>query len=339
MLRGKVNMNSDGTTPKSSVDDTDRGTHSAALGNAEKPVCFVIMPISDHPEYETGHFKRVFEDIFQPACDKAGFRAVRADQVGQTNLIHLDVLQKLLASPMVLCDLSSRNPNVLFELGLRQAFDKPVVLVREIGTPDIFDIAPIRYIEYRKKRIYNEVLQDQKHIADAIAATQEAFESGEGVNSIVRLLSITQPATLPDVREAEKDPVLQIVRAELAELRTEFREALKTKELTSRSRRSIVTEEIPQRELRILRSLVSAIEDLVARSRNGSIAPDTFPEMLESANKRVRLLVDQTDRSDTLRDLVTIERRLGKAKAEYDLLVADNEDIDLNEEDFEDIPF
>ena len=65
------------------------------------------------------------------ASDTAGFKSVRADEVRQTNLIHLDVLQKLIESPMAICDLSSRNPNVLFELGLRQAFDKPVVLVQE----------------------------------------------------------------------------------------------------------------------------------------------------------------------------------------------------------------
>src|ERR1044071_6759240 len=130
--------------------------------NTDKPHCFVIMPISDPDGYVPGHFKHVFDDIFAPACDKAGFCPIRADQVRQTNLIHLDILQKLIESPMALCDLSSRNPNVLFELGLRQAFDKPVVLVREVGTSDIFDIGPLRYTEYHRERVYHEVLADQE---------------------------------------------------------------------------------------------------------------------------------------------------------------------------------
>lgn len=90
-----------------------------------KETCFVIMPISDPEGYRLGHFQSVFDDLFVPACEKAGYDATRADQVRETNLIHLDVLQRIVNSPMVLCDLSSRNPNVLFELGLRQAFDKP----------------------------------------------------------------------------------------------------------------------------------------------------------------------------------------------------------------------
>lgn len=200
------------------------GVKSAAERvNSEPLECFVIMPVSDPEEYEPGHFQHVFEDIFRPACEKAGYRAIRADQVHETNLIHLDILQRLLQSPMVLCDLSSRNPNVLFELGLRQAFDKPVVLVQEVGTPKIFDIAPLRYTEYRRARVYHEVLEDQKGIEQAIRATQEAFSNGAGVNSVVRILSLTQPANLPDVQEANRDPVLQIIRAELSELRSEIR--------------------------------------------------------------------------------------------------------------------
>lgn len=189
-----------------------------------KPDCFVIMPISDPDGYAPGHFKRVFEDIFKPACEKAGFAAVLASQVRQTNLIHLDILQKLLEAPMALCDLSSRNPNVLFELGLRQAFDKPVALVREEGTLDIFDIAPLRYTPYRRARIYNEVLEDQESITHAIKDTYEACQRNEGVNSIVRLLSL-RPATLEDIRGAEKESaLLQVIMAELSNLRSDVRE-------------------------------------------------------------------------------------------------------------------
>lgn len=191
-------------------------------GAAQKPECFVIMPIGDPEGYSKGHFQHVYEDVIVPACEMAGYKSTRADEVKQTNLIHLDVLQKLIDSPMAVCDLSSRNPNVLFELGLRQAFDKPVVLIQEIGTPKIFDIAPLRYCEYRKERVYHEVLEDQKTVAQAINATRDAKK--ESINSIVKLLSITKPATLPDVAETNKDPALQVIRAELGELRTEIRQ-------------------------------------------------------------------------------------------------------------------
>jgi hypothetical protein len=214
-------MAGEGKVPKSNGHKKQTDVGAAGAGSKEKPICFIIMPISDPDGYAPGHFSRVYEDIFKPACEDAGFDAVRADEVSQTNLIMLDVLRKLVEVPMVLCDLSSRNPNVLFELGLRQAFDKPVVLVQEQGAARLFDIASLRDVPYSRDMSYRQVLEDRTRIAKALKATQKA--SGEGdVNSLVRLLALTQPATLPEVKEAEKDPVLQLVRAEISELRADL---------------------------------------------------------------------------------------------------------------------
>lgn len=200
------------------------------LDSTDKPECFVIMPISDPEGYEAGHFRRVYEDLFVPACDKAGYAAVRADQVRQTNLIHLDVLQKIINSPMALCDLSSRNPNVLFELGLRQAFDKPVVLVQEIGTPAIFDINPLRYTNYRKEMSYRQVIEDQQEISAAIKATKEDIGNSKSINSIVKLLSLTEPASLTRISEGDKDSaVLQVIMNEIGNLRSEIKSTANTR--------------------------------------------------------------------------------------------------------------
>ena len=80
--------------------------------------CFIIMPIGDTVGYDPGHFTHVYDDIIKPAVEKTEFTPRRADEVKETNFIHLDILTKLLEAPMAVCDLSSRNPNVLFELGM-----------------------------------------------------------------------------------------------------------------------------------------------------------------------------------------------------------------------------
>lgn len=160
--------------------------------------CFIIMPIADHEGYNQGHFRRVYEDIFAPACEAAGYNPVRADDVVKTNLIHLDILKKLLESPMAICDLSTRNPNVLFELGLRQAFDMPTILVQEEGTPPIFDISMLRYTTYSKTLDYRQVLADQERIKEVLIDTGLSANDSNEVNSIIKLLSITKPAKLDD---------------------------------------------------------------------------------------------------------------------------------------------
>lgn len=171
--------------------------------------CFVIMPISDCDGYEQGHFLRVYEDIIKPAIEIAGYAPKRADETKKSNLIHLDILKELIDAPIAVCDLSTRNPNVLFELGIRQAFDKPVVLIQEKGTPAIFDISPLRYIDYDKRLRYRDVLKSQTELSDAILATKDAEGDNNNINSIVRLLSISS-ATMPQVKSGKAKESLEI---------------------------------------------------------------------------------------------------------------------------------
>lgn len=261
----------------------DKKSESEVTHDAEYGDCFFIMPISDCEGYDKGHFSRVYEDIFKPACLSAKFNPVRADEVKQTNLIHLDILQKLIDSPMAVCDLSSRNPNVLFELGLRQAFDKPTVLVQEIGTPKIFDIAPLRYTEYRKDLKYREVLEDQESLAEVILATKEATDNGQGVNSIVNILSLAAPAALKDVSDQDSSKLLQLIRAEMSEMRNDFRLAMRGKEVRNYS--SKYPQDSASRRIREAKAI---IEKVVAKTNDKEI----FPELLVMLNRAQSILLN-----------------------------------------------
>lgn len=181
--------------------------------------CFIIMPIADVEGYPQGHFKHVYENIISPACELAGYKAQRADEVKASNLIHLDILNKLIEAPIAICDLSTRNPNVLFELGIRQAFDKPVVLIQEKGTPRIFDIAPLRYLEYSKEMKYHEVLRSQQELKESLQATAIADGDAGNVNSIVKLLALNNPAKIPDLKDGKEGLAFEIMQAEMRELR------------------------------------------------------------------------------------------------------------------------
>lgn len=93
--------------------------------------CFVIMPISDQPKYPTGHFDKIYEQIIVPAVKEAEFEPIRADSNQICDSIMQKILKNLIECDMAICDLSSRNPNVMYELGIRQAYGKKVVLVQD----------------------------------------------------------------------------------------------------------------------------------------------------------------------------------------------------------------
>lgn len=249
--------------------------------------CFIIMPIAEPEGYDNGHFKKVYEDLFKVACAKSGFKAIRADEVQQTNLIHLDILQKLIDSPMAICDLSNRNPNVLFELGLRQAFDKPTVLVQECGTPKIFDISPLRYTEYRKELKYREVLEDQESIAEALNATKKATDKGEGINSIINLLSLSSPASLKDITDNDSAKMLQIVMSEMNELRTDFRRTLRRIDEKEMNQNDIFNRF--EMDIEKSRSELRKMNEYI----NGGAPTEMIKEMYDRIQNRLIRLIDR----------------------------------------------
>lgn len=151
------------------------------------------MPITDRSPYEDGHFKIVYDHLIKPACLLAGFTPIRSDEIKNTNFIVKDILKRLLNSPMAICDLSGQNPNVLFELGIRQSFNKPVTIIKDLITPRIFDIDGLRCLDYNENLRVDQINSSVNLIADTLKNTYESRKNQE--NSLIHSLSI-KPAKL-----------------------------------------------------------------------------------------------------------------------------------------------
>ena len=188
------------------------------------------MPISDNEDYEVGHFLRVYEHIIKPAVIKAGFEPMRADEVKQTNVIVIDILKRIINSDMAICDLSSRNPNVLYELGIRQAFDLPVTLIKDEQTNRIFDIQGFRDFEYNSNLRIDEVNHAVNELCEIIKSTFEQKDSD--INSIIDLLKINKAQINEEINLT---PETNLILQQLQDLRFELN---KLKELNVRQRSS-----------------------------------------------------------------------------------------------------
>jgi len=158
--------------------------------------CFVIMPISNQSGYEDGHFQCVYEDIIKPAIVAAGMTPFRADETKNTNLIQLDILRNVIESPIAICDMSAKNPNVFYELGMRQAFDLPTVLLRDETTDAPFDINGLRYVTYRKGMKHRDVISAIQELTETLKDTYEKRDDKTEINSLIRLMDFAGPAKL-----------------------------------------------------------------------------------------------------------------------------------------------
>lgn len=102
---------------------------------------------------------------------------------------------------------------MLYELGIRHAFDKPVVLVQEAGQSRIFDITGVTTVDYRKARRYDEVLEDQKKITDALIETADTEKN----YSFMKLVNLMPVSIEKHDSQATSEERIEILLQDLAQ--------------------------------------------------------------------------------------------------------------------------
>jgi hypothetical protein len=103
--------------------------------------CFVMMPFG-------GWYDRYYQEIFVPAIKDAGFEPVRVDELFSTGSVVEQIWEQISKASVLLADLSDKNPNVFYELGLAHAAKKPVVFTASKLEDVPFDLRHLRVIVY-----------------------------------------------------------------------------------------------------------------------------------------------------------------------------------------------
>ena len=109
--------------------------------------CGVVMPISASGDCNESHWAEVFA-IISEALKPVGFHANMVSGADEVTVIQKTIVQNLYDNPILVCDVSERNPNVMFELGMRLAFDKPTIIIKDDRTSFSFDTGVIEHVEY-----------------------------------------------------------------------------------------------------------------------------------------------------------------------------------------------
>jgi hypothetical protein len=149
-----------GLTP--SPDEEDPSSEStpgtvtlAEAGGGSTLNVFVILPFVERdPKHAPGFFAEVLRSLITPAAasKECGFTVKTANRQG-SDMIQSTIVNDLIEADLVIADLTEHNPNVMFELGVRMAQEKPVVLMKAEGTGPLFDIDNmLRVFEYSGPR-------------------------------------------------------------------------------------------------------------------------------------------------------------------------------------------
>ncbi len=108
----------------------------------DEKLCFVLMPFG--PTWS----RELFENCIAPSVESTGLRAVRADDINSIDGIMEDVWKNILGARVVIADLTDRNPNVMYEVGIAHTVGKSVVLITQDIDYVPFDLRALRCIVY-----------------------------------------------------------------------------------------------------------------------------------------------------------------------------------------------
>jgi hypothetical protein len=174
---------------EASLSSSSPETVTLAEGNSNL-TAFVIMPfVERQTEHPSGFFAEVLRSIITPAAKASQFTVKTANRQ-ESDLIQSTIVNDLMEADLVIADLTEHNPNVLFELGMRMAEDKPVVLIKAHGTARVFDVDNmLRVFEYNPNLWQTTVEKDMPNLRDFIKG---AWDNRVSENSYMKILRRTK---------------------------------------------------------------------------------------------------------------------------------------------------
>lgn len=179
----------------------------------EEKQCFVIAPIGEAESDTRKRSDQILKHIIAPAAKSCGYNAIRADQISEPGIITSQVIQHIVDDPLVIADLTGRNPNVFYELAIRHAIKKPLVQIIKKGEAIPFDVAGTRTVHVDHHDL-DSVEEAKDEIIKQIKATEKDAGDVDTPISVALDLQILRQSDNPEQRS-----LADLVSA-IAELRT-----------------------------------------------------------------------------------------------------------------------
>lgn len=131
----------------------------------DRSLVFVLMPFHDG-------FRPIYDNVIKPTIESFGLRTVRADDIYGPKAIIEDIWRLLNEAAYVIADLTGKNPNVFYEVGLAHAIGKSVVFLTQSLDDVPFDLRHLRCILYADSVAGTRKLETGlRQTFDAIAPT------------------------------------------------------------------------------------------------------------------------------------------------------------------------
>jgi len=171
-------------------------------------ICFTVMPFGTKPVGKHKvNFDNIYENIFKPAINAVALpeggklKAARTDKDFFSGDIGQDMFQYLNRSRFVLADITSLNPNVMYEIGVRHAVRESGTAIFRQGDATIpFDINHIKAFPYHYR--------PEKNAEDARTLIRRVLRESLRQNALDSPVQIALKAQSEEPRRVEIDVFL-----------------------------------------------------------------------------------------------------------------------------------
>jgi hypothetical protein len=156
-----------------------------ASESEELMTCGIVMPISAIDACGEEHWRDV-KSIISEAIEDAGFSPQLVSDADEVGIIQKRIIQNLYENPVVVCDVSAKNPNVMFELGMRLAFDRPTIIIKDDKTSYSFDTSPVEHLTYPRDLRFAKIVEFKEALGDKIKATYEKSQKDPNYTTFLK---------------------------------------------------------------------------------------------------------------------------------------------------------
>lgn len=139
-----------------------------------KKKCFVLMPFKEN-------LKEIYTEVYKPTCNDNDIDCWRVDEIARPGSITRDIVEGILDAEIIIADLTTKNPNVFYELGIAHSTGNKTIMTAQ-STDDVpFDIAAYRVIFYEHtlngcKKLRNQLDLAIKELLAALNRTSNPFQ-------------------------------------------------------------------------------------------------------------------------------------------------------------------
>ena len=269
------------------------------------PTCGIIMPISETDNCSVEHWTDVL-GILKDVCSSNNFTPNLVSDADDIGIIHNRIIENIYSSDIIICDVSCKNANVMFELGMRLAFDKPTIIIKDNITGYSFDTSLIEHLEYPRELRFTTIIKFKENLGKKLIATHKKAKEDPNYSTFLKNFGKYKIAQLEDKEITSDTYIINAIEDLKRDVRFIRNQSLNDKEdIIRRSIRNQnrMTTEISEKEKAFFRK---SVQDFI-KENNLSLRPKEIsidlPMIITELEKSVELRNIAGD-PDTFRLLV-----------------------------------